>query len=120
MVITINRKAYKAFKKTYSKPELLEYIKEEVASDIENYGEGIYLDDSEITEMSLGIISVINRNEKVIKKYGMEKYLNDDFPAKDYVSGYYYRTGTLILCPFDWSLYSDGEFDYSFTLARSL
>ena len=74
----------------------------------------------DIKEVTHGIISVITKNEETIKKYGIKKYYNNEIDVEDFVSGYYYRTGAIVICPFDWSMDGDEDetFDYSFTLAR--
>ena len=73
-----------------------------------------------LTYLSDGIFEIISKNEKCLSKYGMEKYLDETYPAKDHVSGYYYSTGKYVICPFDWTPDKDGNFNYSFTVAKTM
>lgn len=77
------------------------------------------LDSSEIDEVTFGVVDVITKNEALIKKVGFKSYFNNDYPAKIHVHGSFYRTGKVIVYPFDWSVVdNNNNFDYSFVLSR--
>ncbi len=118
MLISINRTIFNALQDERIKKMYIEEIvrNESTVSDDEYIEEK--LTGSEIESVTDGVFRVITKNEECISKHGMEKYLNDEIPIDDYVSGYYYNSGKVVICPFDWAVDENNEFDYSFTLAR--
>ena len=111
MLIHINRKIFKALDGD-NLPLRRDYVEQLVSTAYYNL-----LSQNEIDTIVDYIITVINQTEEVISKYGIEAWANDDYPAKDCVSGYYNSSGRLVLVPFDWSLDENNEFDYSFEVA---
>jgi hypothetical protein len=94
------------------------YIAESVvnSNNTENY-------DIEIEEnannIANAILDIIKNNERIIDKYGIESYIDEEYPAKDYEVGYRHL-GKVLVSPFDWSVDNEGNFDYSFELAKML
>ena len=117
MLIHVNRKVFNALPTEELKKSYIQSCCEhlEIVHDYE-------LDPKDFNEIHIGVLSVVTKNEELISKVGLEAYYNDDYPVKDHVSGYYHRTGTMIVCPFDWSMADerDEDFSYSFFVARSL
>ena len=106
MLIHINRKIFNGLKVDLRKDYIEDIL---IAQDIE--------DIKLIEYLVNGLMYIIHKNEEVIEKYGMESYIKEDYPASEYISGYYHSTGKYIIVPFDWSAV-DGEFDYSFQIAK--
>ena len=114
MLISIRRNIFNSLEGQ----TLQDYVMDSIESELDEYDQnhqGI-----DIEEVAYGIMSVITKNEETIEKYGIKKYYNNEIEVEDFVSGYYYRSGKIVICPFDWSMDNeeDGTFDYSFTLAR--
>jgi len=76
--------------------------------------------DFEATIIADNVDSIINKNEKSIEKYGIEKYKAFDMPAVDLECGFRHSTGKYAVAAFDWSMDSDDNFDYSFIVYKSL
>jgi hypothetical protein len=69
-------------------------------------------------EVANAIISIIENNEKVIKKYGLQAYYYGNYPAADYETGIR-NIGKVLIIPFDWSMADedDESFLYTFEIA---
>lgn len=115
MIITIDRHIFNALTK-----ELQErYIYNTIISELGALAEQENIKVSYVAE---GILNIITKTEQTIKKVGLKRYYNNDITADDYASGYYYKTGSIVICPFDWSMKDedDENFEYTFTLARMI
>ncbi len=124
-LITINRKIV-----TNLTEELqIEYIEENVyhaiASDpnFEETFEGSDIQDYLVK----GIHMIIKSNEDFHAKYGKDlgngKKLvleGDLVPSGEEPTGFFHSTGKYVICPFDWALNDEFEFDYTFYIAKSI
>jgi len=110
MLIHINRKIFNALpeelKDAYISDAIPFEIQEEVGNNIK------YIEQS--------IKSLILRNEKIIEKYGWEKYLKEDYPAYDHCDGFSHITGQYGVMAFDWSADTLDDLDYSFEVFKVL
>jgi hypothetical protein len=99
----------------------IKYIRERVEDYIETldfeYSE--LFEDIDTEEVSKAILSIIRRNEKIIEKYGMENYYKETYPAFDCESGIR-SIGRIVIVPFDWSMDSQLNFDYTFILSLAI
>lgn len=104
--------------------ELQKLYVEDTLSDA-MHAANVELDKNEIDYIIKGICQVINSNEEFNNKYG--KTQRNGFklveegtmvPAGEEPSGYYYSSGKIVICPFDWTPEENGDFNYSFTLAK--
>jgi hypothetical protein len=119
----------KGLKMIFIDREIVTGLKEEVKikyvmERVEEYVESLDFEASEIIEdkieeVSEAISSIIRRNEDIIEKYGMENYYKETYPAFDYESGIR-SVGRIIIVPFDWSVDSQLNFDYTFILSLTL
>ena len=113
-LIHINRKIFNKLKD--DETLVKEYIGDQV----------MFADEDEIYEfykdVTEAIFKVVSSNEKLIEKVGMKAYYNDDYSAKDYVSGYYYSCGKYGIMPFDWNMANetDENWSYSFNVFQVL
>jgi len=80
--------------------------------------------EEDIKYISNGIYNIILRNEQFHKKYGKiqnnglkQVSEGDLIPSGEEPTGYYYSSGSLVICSFDWSWEDNGDFDYSFQIA---
>lgn len=114
-LFTIHRKIYRALS-----PELaLEYIQQQIANE---YPEIKYPN-----RLPQDVYEIINNNEIFHETYGIVqpnglKQVKDESimaPAYSYVSGYR-QCANFIICPFDWSWETNGDFDYTFFLAKTI
>jgi len=115
MMINVNRKIFNTLNKSNT-DLVFEYIKNIVLQEDKDK----LLTGSDLSLVSTGITEVITKNEALINRFGIERYKQEDYSAEFHVSGYWYRTGTIVVCPFDWSLDNNNDFEYSFVLARTL
>jgi len=88
------------------------YLKEIVENTYNSSSDFLFKDT--ILNISKGLLSIINENEKLIKDIGWKKYKKFDYPANKMVTGYK-RIGNILIAPFDWAIIDD-DFDYSFEL----
>jgi len=118
MIISVNRKIFNILSK--DEDALYDYISGCVSSNYDEYNPEH--EDIVVKDVAKNIIKVITSNEETISKIGLKKYFHNDMKADDYVSGYYYNSGKIVICPFDWSMQdeNDEKFEYSFTLARMI
>lgn len=124
MLINVNRKIFNALE---GKPEQLMYVNECVSYEVTEILEKSLIDfkDSDglhSETIAKNICKVISKNEKIIKEIGMVNYYHNEMTAEQYVSGYYYDSGKIVIVPFDWSMANenDEDWDYSFSLAYIL
>jgi hypothetical protein len=115
-LIHINRKIFNRLKN--EKDNIVnEYVLENIVSADE---------EEECSEawdtLTNNIVSIIRKNELIIEKYGIEDYYNENYPLKEYESGYRHSTGKYGVIPFDWSMSSeiDENWSYSFQVFKVL
>ena len=104
MLININRKIFKSLPDDLK----VDYIEECIPLELV---ERIEFNTSTILK---GIISLINKNEKIIEKYGWESYTKEDFPAYDECSGWRHTTGRYAVAFFDISAETEDDLNYNF------
>jgi len=122
-LIQINRDIYLSLKGNLKEA----YIRENIEIYTEELIDKELLEDKDIDYILEGIQHIIKSNEKFHKRYGVlqkngKKQVDDTCKIKSgsEPTGFYHSTGTLVICPFDWSWDDNGDFDYSFYVARSL
>lgn len=124
MLINVNRKIFNALE---GKREQLEYVNECVSYHVDEILEENLIDFKESDglyseKIAKNICKVISKNEQTIKEIGMVNYYNNEMTVEQYISGYYYTSGRIVIVPFDWSMEdeNDEDWDYSFSLAYIL
>jgi len=87
----------------------------------ESLDEKLFEDPDFISEVIVdNINSIIEKNEKIIERYGLDSYKKMDYPAIDHECGFRHSTGRFAVGAFDWSIESDDSFDYSFNIYKCL
>jgi hypothetical protein len=112
MLVHINRKIFKELPEDLRK----EYVKETLYPVEYKYD----LDIDAINNLAEGIEYLITKNENIIKKYGWESYLNEDYPAYDHCSGVHYSTGKYGIMFFDIQADTIEDLNYSFSIFEVL
>ena len=112
MLIFINRKIFKTLLEV-NKKVAYNYVYEKTVEVTEEE-----LSSQELSLVVEGIFEVIKKTEAVIREYGLEKWQNDDYPSSKYVSGFWYKTGKIVIVPFDWDINGEENDNYTFELAR--
>lgn len=117
-LININRKIFK----NLSEDLQISYVSENVYRE---YGE--LLDSDDLEFIIKGISKVIRSNEEFHETYGIIqknglKQVDETCDVKGFSepSGFYYSGNSIVVCPFDWSWDDNGDFDYSFTIAKNI
>ena len=113
MLIFINRKI---FNDLFKDKELVgEYIMDILTSIPE-------LEDTSFdhNSMAISIYKSIKQNEKLIKKYGIKKWSNYKYSASKQPPETLYTSGSYLLHAFDWTPDDNGDFDYSWVVAKIL
>jgi hypothetical protein len=134
ILININRKTFLKLcsyenNETDENKNVIKIRKEYIYSTVENsllpFEYELKLDSYDIEYISNGIYSIILNNEQFHRKYGkiQENGLKqvddgDMIPSGEEPSGYHYSTGSIVICPFDWSWNNNGDFNYSFQIAK--
>ena len=124
-LITINRKIVLNLTEELQKEYIKENVYHAIASDpdLEQIFEGADIQDYIVT----GILHIIKANEEFHAKYGRDigngkkMVLEGDLvPYGEEPTGFYHSTGKYVICPFDWTINDNFEFDYSFYIAKSI
>ena len=102
------------------------YIRGVVTRETDDYNEEIqgmgidYINQDDVTNIVRGITSLIVKNEGLIQRYSWEDYMEENYPAYEHCSGFYYSTGRYAVCFFDISAEKIEDLDYSFTILKVL
>lgn len=117
-LIHIDRVIYKELKTEDLKKR---FIKNSIPLEYEDY-----FDINELNYIVNGIHFVIENNDKLNEEYGTIqknglKQIDENSMIPAFRNcGYYHSTGKLVICPFDWSWDENGDFNYTFYIAKSL
>jgi hypothetical protein len=111
MLITVNRNIWRALSEELQKIYITDCITSEEDSEI-----------LPLPEVTKAIYAVVKSNENAIDKVGLKKYYDNDMPASLVESGFRHIIGNYYLIPFDWSMESaeDEDWTYSFQVAETL
>ena len=114
-LIFVNRKIFNKLKD--DEKLVKEYLKDIIIQlDLNN----ILIDNYD--NLTLGLYTIISKNEKLIKKVGLKNYYNNNYDVKDYVEEAWYTNGLNGLLAFDWSMSNenDNNWNYSFNIFKIL
>ena len=121
-LIFINRKVFNALADEAREV----YVRDQVTREVDEYNEEVqgtnigYVERGDVDNIVRGIISLIVKNENIIRKYSWKGYLEELYPASEQTSGFSYTTGKYAVSAFDWSAENEDELEYSFNVLRVL